>query len=571
MPAACKAGRFVHCALHYIRLKLPSPLLLPTGDFAADVTWMRCLIPFSVFGLVSLALHVPNFETVATSNGEITGHRSPMASEVWEYLGIPYAQPPLGEQRFAVPKEYTSKEAASRYLRWSEPLLFINNLHGSDCPQQAAIQPDFPGFTPQAKSILNLFTASAGTQRSEDCLTLNIWSKPSLKSLVAKKPVFVLFHGGRFAGGNTNTPFANGQYLANNTDTIVVSVNYRLNIFGFPGGPNTDTNLGLRDQRLAVQWIQKNIIAFGGDAKKIVIAGQSSGGAAVDWWSYAYPQDPIVHGLMSTSGNAFSFPLNSHAKQVENWSLVSSLVGCNNTANATTTLSCMRSIPWHTLSLAASKIPPTPGGSPVRSTPPFYPIVDNETIFSPTTYPSLASTGRFAKLPYFHGHNDNEQGYYVIPAFAQGRNVTNEQAQKFLFESFVCPVSYEARARTAAGVKSWTYRYFGDWENTRLYPTSGAYHGSELHMILGGAEDMSGLPMEAAQKDTVTLVQSAVAAFTEDPEEGLLELGWPVFEPGRESWVQIAKGNSAGVGFVRAETYDAGCEEVVMGALQGES
>jgi cholinesterase len=99
-----------------------------------------------------------------------------------------------------------------------------------------------------------------------------------------------------------------------------VSANYRLNIFGFPGAPGADTNLGLRDQRLAVEWVQKNIGAFGGNPKKIVIAGQSSGGAAVDWWSYAYKKDPIVHGLMSTSGNAFSFPMNAQ-KQKDNWSV----------------------------------------------------------------------------------------------------------------------------------------------------------------------------------------------------------------------------------------------------------
>ncbi|EFQ86498.1 hypothetical protein PTT_18238 [Pyrenophora teres f. teres 0-1] len=231
-------------------------------------------------------------------------------------------------------------------------------------------------------------------------LKRGLYSTPSLsKSGERKKPVFVLFHGGRFAGGNTSTPFANGQYLANNTDIIVVPVNYRLNIFGFPGSLNIDTNLGLRDQRLAVQWLQKNIHVFGGDSKKIAIAGQSSGGAAVDWWTYAYAQDPIIHGLISTSGNAFSFPKNSAAKQAENWSLISSLVGCN-TTNHTTTLSCMRTIPWPTLSLAACRTAPTPGGSPIRSTPPFYPVVDNETVFSPSTYLSLASAGKFVPLPY---------------------------------------------------------------------------------------------------------------------------------------------------------------------------
>jgi cholinesterase len=69
----------------------------------------------------------------------------------------------------------------------------------SDCPQQAAVQPAFPGFTPQAPNILAYFTGAAGTERSEDCLTLNIWSKPTARSYTADKPVFVLFHGGRKA------------------------------------------------------------------------------------------------------------------------------------------------------------------------------------------------------------------------------------------------------------------------------------------------------------------------------------------------------------------------------------
>ncbi|CAN9411816.1 unnamed protein product [Alternaria alternata] len=477
-----------------------------------------------------LALAVPNtssFENVETENGRITGHRSLEANEVWEYLGIPYAQPPLGALRFAAPQRYKGN---GTYI------------------------------------AANFFTAGAGTLRSEDCLTLNIWSKPTLKSVKAKKPVFVLFHGGRFAGGNTNTPFANGQYLANNEDIIVVSVNYRLNVFGFPGAPNADTNLGLRDQRLAVEWLQKNVAAFGGDAKKIVIAGQSSGGAAVDWWSYAYQEDPIVHGLMSTSGNTFSFPMNSPERQRSNWDNITSLVGC---ASSNDTMACMRSQPWETLSKAVTKIAPSPGGSPVRSTPPFYPLVDNETVFA--DYISRSASGHFAKLPYFHGHNDHEQGYYVIPAFAQGRNVTEQQASQFLLESFVCPISYEARARVDAGVPMWVYRYYGDWDNTRLYPTSGAYHGTELHMILGGSADASGLPETQVQKDTVRLVQRAVAAFTEDPKEGLTKLGWPVFDPEKKSWGEIAVDNKAKVTFAKPEKYDAHCGNITLGALQGMS
>jgi carboxylesterase type B len=365
-----------------------------------------------------------------------------------------------------------------------------------------------------------------------------------------------------FAGGNTSTPFSNGQYLADHEDIIVVTVNYRVNVFGFPGAPGADTNLGLRDQRLAVEWVQRNIAGFGGSPQKIVIAGQSSGGVSVDWWSYAYKQNPIAHGLMSTSGNAFSFPMNTPQKQRDNWYAISALLGCGNSSD---TLECMRRQPWETISAAVSKVAPSPGGSPVRTTPPFYPIVDGEIIFD--DYISLASTGNFANLSYFHGHNDHEQGYYVIPAFAQGRNVTEEQAAQFLLESFTCPHSYEARQRFVAHVPTWVYRYFGDWENTRLYPTSGAYHGTELHMILGGSGDASGLPATLAQKETSRLFQRAVAAFAEDPKLGLTRFGWPEFNPNTESWIEIAVGNKPKVSFAKPQKYDKPCSTVVMGAL----
>ena len=341
-----------------------------------------------------------------------------------------------------------------------------------------------------------------------------------------------------------------------------MAVNYRVNVFGFPGALGADTNLGLRDQRLAVEWLQKNIASFGGSPKKIVIAGQSSGGAAVDWWSYAYKQNPIAHGLMSTSGNAFSFPMNTPQKQKDNWYTLSALLGCGASGD---TLKCMRQQPWEAISMAVSKVPPSPGGSPVRSTPPFYPMVDDKIIFG--DYLTLALSGHFAKIPYLHGHNNYEQGYYLIPAFAQGRNVTEEQTAQFLLESFVCPHSYEARQRYIAKVPTWVYRYFGDWNNTRLYPTSGAYHGTELHMILGGSQDASGLLASQAQNDTSRLFQRAVAAFADNPKSGLTNFGWPQFNPKTNSWIEIAVGNKPKATFAKPDKYDKPCLTIVMGAL----
>lgn len=145
------------------------------------------------------------------------------------------------------------------------------------------------------------------------------------------------------SAGYSNSLFYDGQALADNEDVVVVTVNYRVNIFGFPGAPNATQNLGLRDQRLAVEWVRDNAVAFGGDASKLVIFGQSSGAVAVDYWSYAYINDPIVSGLISQSGNAFSFPLNDVELQTKNWYNVSGTVGCGTSGD---TLSCMRKKNW---------------------------------------------------------------------------------------------------------------------------------------------------------------------------------------------------------------------------------
>lgn len=183
-----------------------------------------------------------------TKNGRITGHPASNATQVIEYLGIPYAQPPTGDLRFAPPKAYEGKsdfEAAT----W-----------GYDCPLTASPPVDYPGFTPQAPRIIKYFASGAGTPQSEDCLTLNIWTKAA----AAPKAVMVFFYGGRFTIGNTHSPFYDGQYLAAAQDVVVVTLNYRLNVFGFPGAPElVEQNLGLRDQRLAVEWVRENIAVSG--------------------------------------------------------------------------------------------------------------------------------------------------------------------------------------------------------------------------------------------------------------------------------------------------------------------
>ena len=356
-----------------------------------------------------------------------------------------------------------------------------------------------------------------------------------------------------FTIGNTDSPFYNGQFLAEAEDVVVVTLNYRLNIFGFPGAPDAPVqNLGLRDQRLAVEWVRDNIATFGGDTSKITIFGQSSGAVAIDYWSYAYTSDPIVSSIISHSGNAFSFPLNSPNITTSNWYNVTAAVGCGSSGAL---LECMRTKNWNDIEAAAAKVPATPGGSPVRSIPAFYPQVDNKIVMA--DYVSLSESGAFAKLPYLLGNNNNEQGYYVIPAYAKGINVTTEQGDAFLLSSFTCPNSFEAQNRKKAGVPVYQYRYFGDWANIRLYPTSGAYHGSDLEMIFGNSYGVSGIPPSNPEKQTTSWMQHAWVTFANDPANGLESIGWPQFDEGAKTLARLAYNNNPIPDYVEPSVYDA--------------
>ena len=366
-----------------------------------------------------------------------------------------------------------------------------------------------------------------------------------------------------FMIGNTNSPFYNGKHFADAEDVVVVTVNYRVNVFGFPGAPGETKNLGLRDQRAAVEWVQDNISGFGGSPSKITIAGQSASGTGVDYWAYAYRKDPIAHGIIAHSGNAFSFPSNTKSVQEANWNTVVSAVNCSGAAD---TMACMRKADWQAIKSAAAAIKPAKSTAVLRSISTFWPTPDNEIVFS--DYVGLTANGSFADLPILLGNTDNEHGYYQVPAFAQGIIPTEDQIKSFLLASFTCPVAYQATARRNHSVPSYVYRYFADWDNTRLFPTSGAYHGVDLHMIFGASADVSGLPTIADQQQLTHLMQRAWFTFSNNPHSGLTELGWPRFDPGGRTLIQLGLGNDPTAQFTYPSVYDASCSTVTMGALE---
>ena len=121
--------------------------------------------------------------------------------------------------------------------------------------------------------------------RSEDCLFLNIWS-PGADG--KKRPVMVWIHGGAFLFGSGSTPWYDGTQFAKHGDVVVVTINYRLNVFGFLHLADlfgedyaVSGNCGILDQIAALRWVQENIEAFGGDPKQVTIFGESAGAASV--------------------------------------------------------------------------------------------------------------------------------------------------------------------------------------------------------------------------------------------------------------------------------------------------
>ncbi|XHF99271.1 hypothetical protein AWENTII_002776 [Aspergillus wentii] len=375
---------------------------------------------FLPFGIAQQAL---------TSNGEITGHYASKSPAVLEWLGIPYAQPPVGKLRFAPPVELnrTNSSVADKY--------------GCDCLYPSYGQVAYPNKTAQFDRIFDEFSYVNNNTQSEDCLTLNIWAKPSS----ALKPVYVHFYGGRWTRGSSNTTFYYGGYFADAQDIIVVTVNYRFNIFGFPGIPNHPPNPGLLDQRLAVEWVKRNIRSFGGDPDRIVVSGQSVGGTSVDYWAYAYADDPIVKGLISHSGTALSFPISSPEEAARHWYDASEILGCGR-GSEEDVLSCMKRQNATDIINAAAKVK-VAGDNPARKAPAFQPTIDNVTVFA--NYTQLSSQGKFARIPYLVGHTSNEAGFYKVTTYAAGVTLPRRSGNHSTrTPSTVHPTSKPRTART---------------------------------------------------------------------------------------------------------------------------
>ena len=222
---------------------------------------------------------------VRVDGGQLSGTTG-ISSAIRVFKGIPYAAAPEGALRWRAPKAPPKWEGVRKADKFSATCMQTPYAEGS--PYRSAEQPV-----------------------SEDCLYLNVWTgAPSAND---RRPVMVWIHGGALTRGSGSTPTYDGETLAKK-GVVLVTINYRLGVFGFFAHPeltkesdrNASGNYGILDQIAALEWVQKNIAAFGGDPKRVTIFGESAG----SWSVNALTATPLAKGLfqraIGESGASFA-------------------------------------------------------------------------------------------------------------------------------------------------------------------------------------------------------------------------------------------------------------------------
>ncbi|KAI0037229.1 Alpha/Beta hydrolase protein [Vararia minispora EC-137] len=309
--------------------------------------------------------------------GNTTTPTGILGGSVIFFGGIPYAQPPVGDLRWRAPQP----------LNETTPAIPVNVTDARNFAEPCIQQP-----------------AAAGVG-SEDCLRLNVWM-PANATRSSKLPVAFYIHGGGFFAG---TPQAYPLYdwVAQNPGIVGVSVSYRLNALGYLTGPGIaaggDYNVGLLDQRAALEWVQRHIPEFGGDPDEVTIIGESAGGASVIMQITAFGGSqpaPFKRAVPQSIGygpslRAVSFGANA---QFKNFTVS---VGCSAGLDPTAAMVCLRNASLDQVILGINS---QPQGA-------FSPVFGDR--FMPELPSDLFRAGRFSPVEYMAGHCTNDGRTFV--------------------------------------------------------------------------------------------------------------------------------------------------------------
>jgi para-nitrobenzyl esterase len=460
---------------------------------------------------------------IKTKQGKVEGT---LNGSVRTFLGIPYAAPPIGPLRWKAP------QAAAKWSGVREAKSF-----GPHCMQ------------PKIYSDM-IFRDPGG---SEDCLTLNVWTPAKAKS--AKLPVMVWIYGGGYLAGGTSEPRQDGTNLATKHDVIVVSMNYRLGIFGFFANAELAAesrhgsagNYGLMDQAAALEWVQKNIKEFGGDPDNVTIFGESAGSFSVS----ALMASPLGKGLfrraIGESGGGFNGAALAFKPLTETEARDREFA---QTELSATTLEQLRAIPAEQLVDAAQKKPAQGPGYRFSA--------DVDGYFLPESIPAIFAAHRQNDVPLLAGWNRDEAGV-VKDATVESLKTTLSKdfpdrtdeaahvyaasddtsavraATDLAADRFIAYSTWKWMEAQIATGKAPVYRYRFD-----LAPPAdpnhpiglAAYHSAEIAYVFGNLDRLQGYAWRPEDYTLSDAMQSYWTNFakTGDPNGGDLAK-WPVYSP----------------------------------------
>ncbi|KAF3043357.1 hypothetical protein E8E11_008434 [Didymella keratinophila] len=465
------------------------------------------LVLSALLGFAQLPIaHAVSSLKIDTTSGAVQGAVDSITPNVAHFLGVPFAEQPLGKRRWlpSIPK---TKENGT-----------IDASHfGPACPQ----------FEGNADSVWLTdapeFVITPRNYTGEDCLTVNVW-----------------------------TPWKEEDKHSNCTEEA-----YRLGIFGQPnaaGLADDEQNVGLLDQRLALEWIRDNIANFGGDPERITLWGQSAGAVSVDNYNFAYPEDPIVSALIMHSGTSF-LTLTSVDLEHTNFTSVATSLGCGN-LNATAEVDCLREVPYTEI-ISFLKARSDNGTTPALT---FNPIIDNRTKFS--NYTARALAGNYTRKPAIVGTTVDEGSVFLPYNRTYGPDMAI--ADSITLGSFLCVVVQTTHDRFASNTTTFRYLYGGNFTNIAPQWWQGAYHQADMPLVFGthNIARSNSTPLEFAVSETM---QDFWLAFAEDPVKSLPAKGWEAYEPAGEAVLFGWEGKA--VQPIKESDLEAPCDGLVPNGL----
>lgn len=449
------------------------------------------------------------------------------------YFGIPYAAPPVGDLRWMPPApaaKWTSPRAATAY--------------GAICPQPQ--RPD------------GVLAMGAGQTQSEDCLFLNVYVPPGARNA----PVMVWIHGGAHRFGSSSGPIYDGTHFAKD-GVILVSINYRLGLLGYFAHPaltkaaGADAplgNYGQMDQIAALQWVQRNIAAFGGDPQNVTVFGESAGASSILFLLATPSAKGLFAKAIVESGGGWNMETTLSQKEAEGTAFATRA----GLSGGTTTLAELRAIPV----AKALDMPPQLG---------FGPFVDGR--LTPKTPAQAFASGTAIDVPLVIGSNSFEaslmQSFNIPPERLTARltpearqlyaaDATSEEAlaQAVFTDTVMGAPARWIAAKAASGAPSWLY-HFSYVASTQRGRVPGARHGSEIPYVFGTGTALAarfGLSLTDEDRAMETLVHSCWVGFAKTGAPHCAgDQAWPMYTPQLDQLLELGPNTGVISGFRKAQ------------------